>query len=633
MINLTIDGKAIEVAEGTTVLEAARQAEIHIPTLCDHKELTPYGGCRLCLVEVENFRTLQPSCTLPVSNGMVVKTDTPKVREARKFVLSLIFSERNHFCPYCQVSGGDCELQNAAYEQGMDHWPLQPEWHHFEVDASHPYFILENNRCILCRRCVRACDELVGNFTLAVAERGENSMVVADLGVPLGESSCISCGMCVQVCPTGALIDRYSAYKGRDTQVEHHPTLCVGCSVGCGVDVITRDNHVVRIDSDWDHPVNQGVLCQAGRYKPLENDRERILTPLVRKNDNLKAATWDEALKTITTSIQSQAGKQKGVAAVISTRLPAEALYQFKSLFEDGLKSDMTTTLEDGIFSAGVSALARALKQPFEGKLDDLHTADCVLIVGADLQNEHQVAGFFIKRNRSKGTRLIVIDTLENGLEAFADLVIKPGKSGNIEAIKSLSAALSGKVPKDEFGSAAEMLKAAKKPVIICGKNVTGELEIVRSLYDLTTKLGSNARLLSIKGQANSFAAAQYGLEKAFAPEDYPVIYVALGDEKPSPHLLERLADKGFLAVQASYASSLTAMADVVLPVTEWVEQAGHFVNADGRLQKAKKIIQQPDEVRDNVEVLKDLAERLGIQTDDNWQAALTRLTAPVAVR
>jgi formate dehydrogenase major subunit len=283
MINLTIDGKTIEVPEGTTVLEAARRADIHIPTLCDHKELVPFGGCRLCLVEVEGMRTLQPSCTLPANTGMVVKTNTLKTLEARKFVLSLIFSERNHFCPYCQVSGGDCDLQNAAYAEGMDHWPLQPNWKKYEVDASHKFFILENNRCILCRRCVRACNELAGNFTLGVEDRGPDSVIVADLGVSLGESTCISCGMCVQVCPTGALIDRQSAYKGRDSQVEHNPTLCVGCSVGCGVDVITRDNHVVRIESIWENPVSNGVLCQVGRFNPLEDGRERILTPLVRK--------------------------------------------------------------------------------------------------------------------------------------------------------------------------------------------------------------------------------------------------------------------------------------------------------------------------------------------------------------
>ena len=268
MVTVTIDGKTIEIPEGTTVLRAAQSAGIDIPTLCNHPHLTPYGGCRLCLVEVEGARTLQPSCTLPVTNNMVVKTNTKKVLDARKFVLTLIFSERNHFCPYCQVSGGDCELQNAAYNEGMTHWPLQPNWQPYPVDASHPYIILENNRCILCRRCVRACGELIGNFTLGFEERGAKSILVADTGVPLGESTCISCGSCVQVCPTGALIDRWSAYLGHEVKFDTTDTVCVGCSLGCGLKVSTRDNNLVRVDGNWDEKFNEGVICEIGRFIP-----------------------------------------------------------------------------------------------------------------------------------------------------------------------------------------------------------------------------------------------------------------------------------------------------------------------------------------------------------------------------
>ncbi len=558
MINLTIDGKPFEVPEGTTVLEAARQAEIHIPTLCDHQELTPYGGCRLCLVEVEGMRTLQPSCTLPASNNMVVKTNTPKVQEARKFVLSLIFSERNHFCPYCQVSGGDCELQNAAYEQGMDHWPLQPDWNKYEVDASHKFFILENNRCILCQRCVRACDELVGNFTLGVEERGADSLIVADLGVPLGESTCVSCGMCVAGLP-----DRRLDRPPERLQRPRHPG--------------RASPHPVRGLLGWlrggcDHPrqppacasraigiipVSSGVLCQVGRFNPLEDGRERILTPLVRKDGALKAATWDEALKAITGAIKPQAGKEKGLAAVVSTRLPAEALYQFKSLFADGLKSGMVTTTEDGMPTRGVSALARELKQPFEGKLDDLRSSDCVLVVGADLQNKHQVAGFFIKRNRPNGSRLIVIDPQENGLEAFADLVIKPGKSGAVELINSLVAALGGKAASRRDRS--RRLKCSRRPKnrsSFPARTVNSELEVVRALHDLRGKLGEQAvQLLSIKGKANSLAPRSTGSNRPSAPPAMPSCMPRWAMRSPPSACWTGWPTSKFLAVQASSAA------------------------------------------------------------------------------
>ncbi len=390
MIKLTIDGNTIEVQEGTTVLEAAEAAGVFIPTLCHHPQLTPYGGCRLCMVDVEGARTLQPSCTMPASEGMVVHTNSEKVLNARKFVLTLIFSERNHFCMYCPVSNGDCELQNRAYDEDMTHWDLQPNWQPFEVDASHPFIILDNNRCILCRRCVRACGELVGNYTLGFEERGADSLLVADYNVPLGESTCISCGTCVQICPTGALIDRQSAYQGKETEVDHHVGVCVECSVGCQRDVLTRDNRLVRIEGEWDASLNHGLLCDKGRFLPLEEDRSRLLTPLVRKNGALKAATWEDALAAIAEGI----GKAEDLVALASTRLPLEDLALFKSLFMDNLKASCTTTLDEGISTAALTAYAEKLGIPFESSLDTLKGTDAVLVLDVDLVKEHQVAGF-----------------------------------------------------------------------------------------------------------------------------------------------------------------------------------------------------------------------------------------------
>jgi formate dehydrogenase major subunit len=200
-------------------------------------------------------------------DGMVVKTDTPKLRASRQFILSMLFSERNHFCMYCQKTDGDCELQNAAYGEGMDHWPIQPEWNPFPVDGSHPYYVFDHNRCILCRRCVRACGELVGNYTLGIENRGSSCIVIADSGLPLGESTCIKCGTCVQVCPTGALIDKQSAYIAKDVDSQVVKSVCTGCSVGCGINLIVKENRVVRIEGDFSAPLNTGVLCEVGHWQ------------------------------------------------------------------------------------------------------------------------------------------------------------------------------------------------------------------------------------------------------------------------------------------------------------------------------------------------------------------------------
>ena len=439
MVQLTINGKQIEVPEGTTVLSAAQMAGIHIPTLSDHKELAAYGGCRLCMVEVEKWRVPMAACTLPVNEGMVVNTETAAIKKSREFVLSMLFSERNHFCPFCQVSGGDCELQNAAYHEEMTYWPIQPGWSNFVVDTTHPYFVLDNNRCILCRRCVRACSELVGNFTLAAAERGAASMIIADTDVPLGESTCIKCGTCVQVCPTGALIDRTSAYQGHDVSMEEIKTVCNGCSVGCSTKIMVRNNRIVRIEGDWDGAVNHGLLCEHGRYDPMNESRNRITTPQMRKNGKLKPVSWDEALGALADKLKPLAGQKDGIAAIASTRLSAEALTMFKELFAEKFKSKMVTSLEEGVPTATVTSFAEK-NGAFEGKLDVLRNADTVLCMGANIHKSHMVAGFLFKRNLPKGTHIINIDPDISDLDYLADTALKTKRGSDLALIKGLQA-------------------------------------------------------------------------------------------------------------------------------------------------------------------------------------------------
>ena len=643
MVTVTIDGKQIEVPEGTTVLRAAQAAGIEIPTLCDHPHLTPYGGCRLCLVEVEGARTLQPSCTMPVSPNMVVKTDTQKVKDARKFVLTLIFSERNHFCPYCQVSGGDCELQNSAYNEGMTHWPLQPNWQPYPMDATHPYIILENNRCILCRRCVRACGELVGNYTLGFEERGARSILVADTGVSLGESSCISCGTCVQVCPTGALIDRWSAYRGHDEQADQTKTICVGCSVGCGIDVFTRDNNLLRIDGDWDASVNEGVICEIGRFKPLDTKCERISTPMVRKDGNLKVATWEEALKAASAELKAQ---KNSVAAVISTRQPIEALAHFKALFAEGLSADLVTTTEEGSYTEAAAKFAETAGS-FEGKLTDMLKADGFMVIGTDVVKDHQVAGFFIKRVLGNGPRLLVLDSAANSLDDLANKVLT-GKKGSFEdSLAALSAAvvklglakgtttikatdLDGFASKtglksEEYLDAAYVIADAQSPVIVYEKGVSPA-----ALKDFAQLIG--ASLISLKGAANSLAAAQLDLEKPVKIASQKALVVALGDDEVNQKMVKEFEKVPFKVVMASSVSPLTAMANVVFPAANWLEQEGHYLNLDGRMQKANRCLTPAADVRSTDEILLALADAAGVKLGNDWEKDLHKRTPVVEI-
>jgi formate dehydrogenase major subunit len=592
------------------------------------------------------------SCTLPVAEGMVVNTETEAIKKSREFILSMLFSERNHFCPFCQVSGGDCELQNSAYHEEMTHWPIQPGWSNFTVDTTHPYFVLDNNRCILCRRCVRACGELVGNFTLAAAERGAASMIVADADVQLGDSSCIKCGTCVQVCPTGALLDRTSAYQGHVKDLTEIKSVCIGCSVGCAVKIMMRDNRIVRIEGDWDGAVNKGLLCEHGRYDPMTDSRKRITAPQMRKNGKLEPVSWEEALGALTDKLQPLAGDKNGVAAIVSTRLSAETLTAFKQLFDGKLKGTLVTSTEEGIPTAAVTGFAEK-NGVFEGKLDALRTADTVMCIGANVNQSHMVVGFMFKRNLPKGTRLINVDPKSSDLDYLASISLKTKPGSDLALIKGLQAIIVKEglgrsplsIPKaesvikqavkdtgislEQLTQTAETLARSVSPVILFGKGVTGQRDqnLVEELHSLAVLVGAVDKerngLISLKGEANSLSASLLGLDTAFNLNGQQAVYVAIGDDYASKSLIERVSKAPYLAVQASYESSLTEKANIVLPVTIWAEQEGHYINLDGRMQKAEKALSAPENVLDNLTVLNELSKRMKVSVETNWQKAI----------
>lgn len=653
MVNLTIDGKKISVEEGTTVLNAARSAGIDIPTLCDHPHLTPYGGCRLCVVEIEGSRTLQTSCTLPVMENMVIHTNTEKVRTARRFILTMIFSDRNHFCPYCVVNDGDCELQQAAYREDMTHWPIQPNWKPYEVDASHPYIVQDHNRCILCRRCVRVCSEVVGNYTLGVEERGANSLIMADLGIPLGESSCVSCGMCVQVCPTGSLIDRWSAYRGQEKDMESQDSICIGCSIGCGVTTFTKDNHLVKIEGRWEASPNNGLVCKVGRFDPMDNQSERVQSPMLRKDGKLEPVSWEEALSALETEFKKRI-KKNDLINLISTRVPLEAMHLSKEIFGDKMGSRQVTSLEEGKYTALSYLIAEKLGKPSQNRLEDIEKADVILLLDADLVNDHEVASFLIKRSVALGTQLIILDGKENPLSHIAECVLLyNNKSTLADALDGISAALVKEglnkrstsmnarraldhakaltgIDTDLFTCAARHLGKAENVLIIVGEgNQNANLGHLADRIIEFTQISGTAKtdwpgLLSLKGKSNSYAAAQYGLDQ---PIQYQgeAVYLVLGDDIPSQRLTQMLEKAPYLVVQAAYTSQLMAAADVVLPTTIWGEEQGHYMNVDGSVRQAVQFRKPAGSVKSNFEILDLLAAQLkiGEKCGYDWQSPL----------
>ena len=267
MPSITIDGREVEAQEGQTILEAIRASGGHVPTLCYHPRLGQAGLCRLCVVEVEGARALVTSCNNTVSEGMVVKTASPPVLEARRMIVELLLADGEHDCLTCEMAGS-CELQQAAYELGIKERTFDRIVDHIDLDWSHPMIVRDPNKCINCFRCIRACNEVVVNRVLEMGYRGARSLVIADQDVPLGESSCVSCGECVQVCPTGALVERKAIGMGRVWDLEKVKTTCPYCGVGCQMEVHVdkKANRIVKVTAVEDGVPNKGSLCVKGRF-------------------------------------------------------------------------------------------------------------------------------------------------------------------------------------------------------------------------------------------------------------------------------------------------------------------------------------------------------------------------------
>ena len=573
MANITINGQKISTKAGITVLQAAREAGIDIPTLCDHPALSAVGACRMCIVEIKGQRALQTSCTFPVTEGMEIQTDSKMVTDARKLVLDMIFSERNHFCPYCEMSGS-CELQDLGYRYRVDHWVFSTYTKAFPLDATHKYYLMEHNRCVLCGRCIRACDELVANHTLGLGQRGSESMVRADANILLGESSCISCGTCTQVCPTGALFYKRSAFMGKDSVTKQVKSTCNQCSIGCGTEVVTRGGNVLCIMGDWDAPVNKGLLCKMGRFEPLYDTRPRLTKPLLRSKGKSEEISWEKAIQTLAKQINTIKAPEIGVLA--GSYSSNEALYLIKKLFNQKLQ----------VSNIGlINTVAPRIFNKVQSKLEDIAKSDIILVVGSDPLNDQPVASFIIKRAVDKGARLIVVDDKKNGLAPFAFM--------NIEMA--------------DISTAIDVARRAENPFILYGADIT------KAAIAELKKLEDKVNYIIVESGVNTVAAAALGLNNGYDPAALKLVYVLLGEQNcAGDDLFKRIPQNAFIVAQASYLSELTEKADLVLPAAIWSEQSSSLTNIEGRIQSINKAVEPLGEAKPDWEALQLLSIQLG---------------------
>jgi len=336
MVTITINGKALTVPDNLTVMEAANRHGIAIPNLCRHPQLTPFGGCRLCVVEVKGLPRPIASCTTPVTEGMEVTTMTPRLEEHRRFVLELILSDHPNDCMTCQATGS-CQLQELAYTYGVKGERYPGERRIYSKRDGNPFIERDLEKCILCGRCVKICDEVQGVEAIDFGYRGFKAKITTPFEDDL---DCEFCGQCVSVCPTGALTGKLWKGKGRYEGVRETETVCPYCGTGCNITVHARNNEIIRISSKpwaW----NEGLLCVKGRFGyPFVKSPERLTKPLIRRaSGNFEETSWTAALEYVSAwlkKIREERGPD-AIGGLSSARCTNEENYLFQKLLRAGV--------------------------------------------------------------------------------------------------------------------------------------------------------------------------------------------------------------------------------------------------------------------------------------------------------
>src|SRR5712675_340034 len=333
-VKLTIDGRAIEAAKGTLIIEAARQSGIEVPSFCYYDGLTLQAACRMCLVEVDKTPKLQVGCTLPVAEGMVVRTDTPQIKQARKGVLEFLLTNHPLDCPVCD-KGGECELQDMVFRYGAGESRFIEQKLHVEEQQWSPVVFFDAPRCILCYRCVRICDEGMGVGALGVINRGAHAEIAPN---HFDHLDCDECGMCIDICPVGALTSGAYRYKTRPWEMEHVGTICTHCSNGCKTTLGVRNNEIVRANNRDHSGINGEFLCIKGRYAfDFYHHPDRLQTPLMKIGGKLESVSWSQALAAVASKfgeIRARGGK---FGVIGSTRTTNEENYYLQKFARLGL--------------------------------------------------------------------------------------------------------------------------------------------------------------------------------------------------------------------------------------------------------------------------------------------------------
>jgi formate dehydrogenase alpha subunit len=658
-MNLVIDGRTIAFEGRPTILELARANGIPIPSLCDFPGLEPLAACRLCLVEVKGRKGYVPACHTTAEEGLDVRTSTPEITVLRRGILELILSEHPNACLVCvekssceeykstlrkvgEVNGcvfcprdGDCELERVVKAVGLERVRFPLLRREGDVRRDDPFIDRDNNLCILCGRCVRACDEVRGAAVLAFVSRGSGTVVGTAMDRRLVESGCRFCGACVDVCPTGSLTERALRYE-RPAET-HQEVLCPFCGQGCRLDLGLRDGRILASRPAPDGKVNRGQACVKGRFlaRTVLDHPKRLLRPMVRTDGVLRETSWDEALAAAASRL---AGIGPGrTAAFFSAQSSCEDLFTGLRFASEILRAVVIAGSWTGSATARRRELGRAAGRlvPLNFLMSDIAGAGVVVELGEDLAATQPILGLEVERAVRNGAARVSIgpdssralprgsvkvhlaDEKASGfLKALAAAVVRArGKTGRaVRGPKVRSAATS---PHEEKISEIARLLADRRPAFfLMGPaflKAAGTPGLA-ALADLSALAGG--RIIPLDGEANLRGALEIAAAFPPKPANFGRPEAASGKARalylagPCPESGPGAAE--LVIVQAGYDDGRTAFADIVFPEATSFEADGIFVNIEGRVQFSERAIAPAGEARPGWLILGDLASKMG---------------------
>ena len=685
MVNLTIDDKQVTVEKDATIYDAAKSAGIRIPILCHDKKLQPFGGCRMCLVEVEQMKgRLIPACTTPVTEGMIVRTSNDEIIKARKLVLELLLLKHPVDCPVCDAAG-DCDLQNLTYEYGISKNPLKDEKFKWEIDYINPLIERDMNRCVHCGKCARICDEIVSFGAYSFINRG----IEAKMGTPFdGPLDCEYCGSCVSVCPVGALLSRPFKFQARWWSLQKVKTVCSYCGTGCQLTLGIKDNKVLTTIYDENQGFHNGQLCTRGRWGyQFVNSEKRLTAPLIRRGNALVETTWDEALAVVSTKLREAKG---AVAGLVTPRLTNEELFLFRKFFVEGLGSDSIDHSAGYAHAALTDAAVKGLGEAASPSvIADIQKTDLLLVVKSDAYETHPVLGFEINLGvKRQGVNLRIVSDKQGKLSRLPGaktLVHTPASEtvlfntlANIIISEKLADASAASVPgyellvnsvadctvekaaaatgltADEITTLAKEYATTEKALILLplGLAYPGHnaalAQALLNLAILTGRIGKEGSGLLFLGEKNNSQGAvdmgivpgasgkdAAGIIDGCASGNIKALYIA-GENPvvsyPNRKKVEAALEKvDFLVVHDLFLTETAAKADVVLPVSSFAEKEGTFSSVGRNVQKINKAIKPVGSAKTDFEIFNKLyAEFTGKPAYLSAQAVFTEIAQSV---